>query len=733
MLARVTTKMVDVDQAGWFNAAVSKRSGRMHVDQAGRHYTTAGGEVRAYPTYLLRRSFRDEHGRPRKETLANLTGLPEESIAALRATLRGRTLVDAEASFEVCRSVPHGNVAAVHVMASELGLRALLGPACPERDIAYALIISRAVRPESKLSTARWWQAGDTTLGTDLGVASAGTDDIYAGMDWLTARQRDIEKKLAARHLRPGGIAMFDLSSSWVEGSCCELAAFGHSRDGKRGRRQVEYGLLTDPEGRPVAVEVFPGNTSDPESFKTAITRVRGDFGIERLIMVGDRGMITGTRIADLRKCEGMEWITALKAPAIAKLARDDGPLQMSLFDTQNFAEITHPDYPGERLVCCHNPVLAAERARKREDLLTATEAELAKISKAAAAGRLKDPDKIGMRIGKVINKRKVGKHFITEVTDGSFTWRRDQDKIAAEAALDGIYVIRTSVPGGILGAAAVISAYKDLKYVERDFRITKADDLAHTWSRRRRLQDDREPYELPPAAPGGADPPVIGHPAHDEQAAAVRAARGRGLPWRRVPGPGIGHLHPERAPGHLDAHLELGPRVLDRVHRQLGHHHRDGVAQVGPDLTDRAQDEAPRGAGRPGLRGEGADRLHRVIRSVSSRPVSSMSRRTIGEGARSSTSGTCWATDSNSAMPELSMNSRPLVSNTTRCGARRSTPSMAARTSSALVMSSSPASRITGVPSSSLISSSVAACPAGFRSAISVPSVRYRPAAAAR
>ena len=478
MLARVTTKMVDVDQAGWFNAAVSKRSGRMHVDQAGRHYTTAGGEVRAYPTYLLRRSFRDEHGRPRKETLANLTGLPEESIAALRATLRGRTLVDAEASFEVCRSVPHGNVAAVHVMASELGLRALLGPACPERDIAYALIISRAVRPESKLSTARWWQAGDTTLGTDLGVAGAGTDDIYAGMDWLTARQRDIEKKLAARHLRPGGIAMFDLSSSWVEGSCCELAAFGHSRDGKRGRRQVEYGLLTDPEGRPVAVEVFPGNTSDPESFKTAITRVRGDFGIERLIMVGDRGMITGTRIADLRKCEGMEWITALKAPAIAKLARDDGPLQMSLFDTQNFAEITHPDYPGERLVCCHNPVLAAERARKREDLLTATEAELAKISKAAAAGRLKDPDKIGMRIGKVINKRKVGKHFITEVTDGSFTWRRDQDKIAAEAALDGIYVIRTSVPGGILGAAAVISAYKDLKYVERDFRITKADDL---------------------------------------------------------------------------------------------------------------------------------------------------------------------------------------------------------------------------------------------------------------
>ncbi len=457
---------------------MGKRSGRMHVDQAGRHYTTVGGERRAYPTYLLRRSFRDGHGRPRKETLANLTGLPEESIAALRATLRGRTLVDAEAAFEVERSVPHGDAAAAHVMASRLGLRSLLGPPCRERDIAYALILSRAVRPKPKLSTARWWAAGDTTLGIDLAVADASTDEIYAAMDWLTSRQREIEKKLAARHLREGGTAMFDLSSSWMEGSCCELAAFGHSRDGKRGRKQIEYGLLTCPEGRPVAVEVFPGNTSDPESFKTAITRVRRDFGIERLIMVGDRGMITGTRISDLRKLDGMDWITALKAPAIAKLAHDAGPLQMSLFDTHNFAEITHPDYPGERLICCHNPVLAANRARTREDLLTATENDLAKIKASVAAGLLKDPDKIGIRIGKVIGKHKVGKHFITEVTGASFTWRRDQEKIAAEAAFDGIYVIRTSVDAGTLDAADVVSAYKDLKHVERDFRITKADDL---------------------------------------------------------------------------------------------------------------------------------------------------------------------------------------------------------------------------------------------------------------
>jgi hypothetical protein len=428
--------------------------------------------------YLLRRSYRDQQGRPRNETLANLSALPDHVIEALGKMLAGATLVDAGDALEVERSVPHGNVAAAHVMASALGMRELLGPPCAERDIAYALVLSRAVRPESKLSTACWWASGDTTLGTDLGVADASTDEIYAAMDWLTARQRDIEKKLAARHLSPGGIAMFDLSSSWVEGSCCELAAFGHSRDGKRGRKQVEYGLLTDRAGRAVAVEVFAGNTSDPDSFKTAITRIRGDFGIERLIMVGDRGMITGTRIDDLRKLPGMEWITALKAPAIAKLAEDDGPLQMSLFDTQNFAEITHPRYPGERLICCHNPVLEADRARTRAELLADTEAELGKIRKSVAAGRLKDQDKIGIKVGKVINKRKVAKHFILDIGPGRLAWRRDQGKIDAEAALDGIYVIRTSVPASTLSAAAAVTAYKDLKHVERDFRITKADDL---------------------------------------------------------------------------------------------------------------------------------------------------------------------------------------------------------------------------------------------------------------
>jgi hypothetical protein len=542
----------------------------MHVDQAGRHYTTMGGERRSYPTYLLRRSYRDEQGRPRKETLANLTGLPPESIEALRATLKGRTLVDAEAEFEAERSVPHGDAAAAHVMAARLGLRDLLGPACAERDIAYALVVSRAVRPAPKLATARWWAGGDTTLGADLGVAAASTDEVYAAMDWLTARQRQIEAKLAARHLAAGGIAMFDLSSSWVEGSCCELAAFGHSRDGKRGRRQIEYGLLTDPVGRPVAVEVLAGNTADPESFKTAVTRIRGDFGIERLIMVGDRGMITGTRIEDLRKLPGMGWVTALKAPAIAKLAADDGPLQMSLFDVHNFAEITHPDYPGERLVCCHNPVLQADRARTRAELLADTEAELAKIKASVSPGQLKDPDKIGIRVGKVINTRKVAKHFILDIGPGRLAWRRDEEKIAAEAALDGIYVIRTSVPAGILDAAGAVAAYKNLKHVERDFRITKADDL------------DLRPIHRPAHPPGQR--PRRPRPAVRPGQSQRRSEAQRRWPARLpLPRPARPPGHPRPADHHLrraadpeahHPHARPAPRLrTTRHHSAAGHH----------------------------------------------------------------------------------------------------------------------------------------------------------------
>jgi transposase len=450
----------------------------MHIDDTSRHYTTAGGERRTTRCLLLRRSYRDENGKPRNETLANLSALPDNAIAALRLALKGATLVDAESAFDVERSVPHGNAAAAHLMAGKLGLRSVLGPPCPERDIAYALIISRAVRPGSKLSTVRWWNAGDTTLAPDLGVDNATTDDVYAAMDWLLAQQKKIEGKLAKRHLREGGTAMYDLSSSWVEGAQCELAAFGYSRDAKRGRMQIEYGLLTDPDGRPVGIDLFKGNTADATAFKTAVSKVRDDFGLEELVFVGDRGMITKTRIADLRALEGAGWVTALKAPDIAALAADDGPLQLSLFDEQNLAEIAHPGYPGERLVCCRNPALAESRRLKRESLLAATETDLEKIKASVQAGRLKDKDKIGIRVGKVIGKHKVGKHFLWEITDTGFTWQRDEEKIAAEARLDGIYVIRAARVPETTDAAGIVKIYKNLKYVERDFKTIKIDDL---------------------------------------------------------------------------------------------------------------------------------------------------------------------------------------------------------------------------------------------------------------
>ena len=447
----------------------------MHVETSRSHQVRKDGTVASYERHLLRRSFRDG-GKVRKETLANLSHLPPEAITAIRAVLAGRTLIDADAAFEVTRSLPHGHAAAVAAMARKLGFPALLGPPGPQRDLACALIISRVIRPASKLSTAGWWD--DVTLGPDLGVAGAATDDIYAAMDWLHVRQDDIEKQLAARHLREGGIAMFDLSSSWVEGSHCELAAYGYSRDGKRGKPQIEYGLLTDHEGRPVAVRVFAGNTADPKTFPEAVKAVRGKFGLEQMIMVGDRGMITTARIKDLRELEGMAWITCLRHPAIKKLMADDGPLQLSLFDEQDLAEITSGDFPGERLIACRNPFEARKRARTREELLAATEAGLGTIAAQVAAGRVKDPDKIGVRAGKVINKRKVAKHFILDIGDGRISWRRDQASIDAEAATDGIYVIRTPVPAETLDAAGAVAAYKDLARLERDFRHIKAEDL---------------------------------------------------------------------------------------------------------------------------------------------------------------------------------------------------------------------------------------------------------------
>jgi Transposase DDE domain len=450
-------------------------SSAVHVTTQRRHYTGKDGRERVYETHLLRRSWR-EGGKVRNETVANLSKLPAETIELVRRSLAGERFVPASQQAQVARSLPHGHAAAVHAMARKLGFPALLGPPGPDRDLAYALVISRVLRPASKLSTAAWWD--DVTLGPDLGVAGASTDEAYAAMDWLVSRQDDIEKQLARRHLREGGIAMFDLSSSWVEGRHCELAARGYSRDGKRGKAQIEYGLLTDRQGRPVAVRVFAGNTGDPKTFPEAVDAVRGKFTLQQMIMVGDRGMITSARIAELRKLDGMAWITCLRGPAIKKLMAGDGPLQLSLFDEQDLAEIASPDFPGERLIACRNPVLAAERARKREDLLAATEADLATIGARVQAGRIKDPDKIGVAAGKIINKRKVAKHFTLDIAQGQLAWHRNQPAIDAEAATDGIYVIRTPVPEDTLSAPGTVAAYKDLANLERDFRHIKAGDL---------------------------------------------------------------------------------------------------------------------------------------------------------------------------------------------------------------------------------------------------------------
>jgi hypothetical protein len=444
------------------------------------------GERREYTSAYLRRTYR-EGAKVCNETVANLSMLPAEAVDAIEATLKGRTLVPAGSEFIITRSLPHGHVAAVAAMARQLGLAGLLGPACRSRDIALALIVSRVVRPRSKLSTLAWWP--DTTLGADLGVAGASTDEIYAAMDWLAGRQEAIERKLAAKHLapqvNPGRMALFDLTSAWVTGRCCELAARGYSRDGKKGCEQIEYGVLTDPAGRPVAVRVFPGNTADPVAFTEIVTVIRDQLGIERLVLVGDRGMITSARIDALRKLNDnpdtatdFGWITALRAPAIATLAADDGPLQMSLFDTQDLAEIAHPDYPGERLIACRNPALADQRARKRAELLAATDKQLAGVADRVTRGTLAGAGEIGKAVGKVIDKYKMGKHFHTTITDTAFTYRRDTARIDAEAALDGIYVLRTSVDTDSLDPAAVVQSYKNLANVERDFRIIKTDDL---------------------------------------------------------------------------------------------------------------------------------------------------------------------------------------------------------------------------------------------------------------
>jgi transposase len=457
---------------------VTRSYGSMHVAEVVRKYETKAGPSESR-SYLLRRSFRED-GKVRHETLANLSALPPQAVAALREVLAGKTLVVADEGFELLRARPHGHVAAVAAQAKALGFPELLGPSCKERDIAYALVLSRVVRPKPKLATLSWWK--DTTLYEDLGLEEVSTDEAYAAMDWLYERQDVIERALSRRHLsvssNPSGRAYFDLSSSWMEGRTCPLASFGYSRDKKRGKPQIEYGLLTDPAGCPVAIRVFPGNTADPVAFREIVDVVRENFGLTHLVMVGDRGMITSARIEALKGLGGLGWLTALRAPQIKALAEDQGPLQLSLFDEVNFCELTHPEYPDERLVACRNPLLAIERARKREALLSSSEAAVAPIIARVQAGRLKGKEEIAFRLAKVLNRFKMEKHFVTEIADDRLVVVRDEDSITAEAALDGIYVLRTTIGGDELDAAGVISAYKDLAGVERDFRSMKVIDV---------------------------------------------------------------------------------------------------------------------------------------------------------------------------------------------------------------------------------------------------------------
>ena len=434
------------------------------------------------PAVLLRESYR-QGGKVKTRTLANLTHWPSEKVEALRRVLRGEALVPPAEALQIDRSLPHGHVAAVLGTLHRLGLDRLVSTKRNRaRDLVVAMIAARVVDPQSKLATARGLdpETAGTSLGEALGLGSAEAEELYAAMDWLLPRQTKMERDLAARHLEEGTLVLYDVTSSYFEGTKCPLGRRGYSRDGKRGKLQIVYGLLCTYEGCPVAVEVFEGNTSDPKTLANQITKLRKRFGLHRVVLVGDRGMITTARIEEeLQPIEGLDWITALRAPAIRVLA-EQGEIQPSLFDEQDLAEITSDDYPGERLMVCHNPILAEERARKRDELLAATEKELERIRTATqrAKRRLRGQDKIGLAVGRVLNRFKVGKHFVLEITDEALVYRRDQEKIEAEAALDGIYVIRTSVEEERLDTKATVQAYKGLSVAERAFRSLKTVDL---------------------------------------------------------------------------------------------------------------------------------------------------------------------------------------------------------------------------------------------------------------
>jgi hypothetical protein len=446
------------------------RTGTAHVVTTTRKY-----KDQVYRTHLLRRSYRED-GVVKNETLGNLSHLPEALIEIIRRSLKGETFVPLGEAFEVTRSRAHGHVQAVTTAMQRLGFASLIASQpSRERDLVLAMVAARIAAPHTKLATTRWWHT--STLAEDFGVTEANEDDLYAAMDWLLARQGTIQKKLAARHLSAGGLVLYDLSSSYFEGSTCPLARLGYSRDGKKGLLQVNYGLLTDARGCPVAVSVHEGNVADSQTFMPEVQRLQEEFGLSRLVMVGDRGMISSKAIDQMREGGDLGWITALKSASIRPLL-EQGQLQLDLFDERNLLELSSPDYPGERLVACRNPQLAKLRAHKREELLAATEACLQPIVARVQAGKLAGRDQIGLRVGKVIDKYKVAKHFALRIDDTSFTFSRNNEGIAREAALDGLYIIRTSLSAAQMDSAECVRNYKALANVERAFRSLKTVDL---------------------------------------------------------------------------------------------------------------------------------------------------------------------------------------------------------------------------------------------------------------
>jgi len=453
-----------------YGQCVLKSAGPVHLTTIRR--TVQGKE---YVSHLLRRSYR-EGDKVKSQTVGNLTALPPAVVEAVRAMLRGEQIGPLASAFEIERSLPHGNVLAVLGQMRQLGLDKLLA-ARPrrERELCLAMIASRILEPCSKLATVRSF--ANSTLANELGVEDADEDELYSAMDWLLEKQQVMEGALAKRHLSEGGLVLYDLTSVYLEGSKCELGRRGYSRDGKRGLPQIEFGLLTNREGCPVAVDVFEGNMADPTTVAVQVDKLKNRFGIAEVVMVGDRGMLTSARIEALKEVGGVGWVSALRSVQIESLV-SSGDLQLGMFDKRNLAEISSPKFPGERLVVCKNPALAQDRSRKREELLVATERELDKVVEAGRAGRLKRKDETGLRVGKIIGRYKVGKHFKLDITDTAFGYQRDVDGIQDEAALDGIYVIRSSVAKGKLGSEELVRSYKLLAGVERAFKTMKSVDM---------------------------------------------------------------------------------------------------------------------------------------------------------------------------------------------------------------------------------------------------------------